>query len=205
MRISPPSIGRRCPPLRSSVIQGAGLPAHSASAGTPAGCLSRLKSTTAPLCTSNTRRRGKDGTMTACSSISTPWPMPGCARSKATTRMTTTTPSSQTPPATHRSSTATGRSNSSSAWRRRPPPNNTVAQDILSSFSNRNGVLTYRVFIQAKYLLPMKLEAGWCFGLGLYAANADRSGKVDSALTLASDGKGCYNKPHTWPAVLLVE
>jgi hypothetical protein len=85
------------------------------------------------------------------------------------------------------------------------PPDNTVAQDILSSFSNQNGVLTYRVFIQAKYLLPMKLEAGWCFGLGLYAANADQPGKVDSALTLASDGKGCYNKPHTWPAVLLVE
>lgn len=85
------------------------------------------------------------------------------------------------------------------------PPDNTVAPDILSSFSNRNGVLTYRIFIQAKYLLPMKLETGWCFGLGLYAANADQPGKVASALTLASDGKGCFNRPHVWPAVLLVE
>jgi hypothetical protein len=85
------------------------------------------------------------------------------------------------------------------------PRDMTVAEDIRSSFSKRDDVLTYRVFIQAKYLLPMRLETGWCFGLGLYAANADQPGKVDSALTLANDGKGCYNKPHTWPAVLLVE
>jgi hypothetical protein len=85
------------------------------------------------------------------------------------------------------------------------PPDMAIAKDILSSFSNRNGILTYRVFIQAKYLLPMRLEKGWCFGLGLYAANADQPGKVDSALTLSSEGGGCYNKPHTWPAVLLVE
>jgi hypothetical protein len=85
------------------------------------------------------------------------------------------------------------------------PRDMSIAEDILSSFSNRNGVLTYRVFIQAKYLLPMRLEKGWCFGLGLYAANADQPGKVDSALTLSSEGGGCYNRPHTWPAVLLVE
>ncbi len=85
------------------------------------------------------------------------------------------------------------------------PPDKTIAGDIPSSFTNRDGVLTYRVFLQAKYLLPMKLEKGWVFGFGLYAANADQPGKVEGALTLANDGKGCYNKPHTWPAIMLVE
>ena len=86
------------------------------------------------------------------------------------------------------------------------PPDMTVAKDIPSSFSNKNGVLTYRVFFPAKYLLPIKLHAGWVFGFGLYAANADiPGGDVTSALTLASNSGACYNAPHTYPAVLLVD
>ena len=85
------------------------------------------------------------------------------------------------------------------------PPDKTFAPDIPCSFSGRDGVLTYRVFFPAKYLLPMKLQKGWVFGFGLLAMDSNRSGKVDGALTLASDGLGCYNRPHTWPAVLLVE
>ena len=85
------------------------------------------------------------------------------------------------------------------------PPDNTVAPDIPSSFSNKDGVLTYRVFFPAKYLLPVKLQKGLVFGFGLYAADAVQKGKVDGALTLASDGEGCYNRPHLWPAVILSE
>ena len=82
------------------------------------------------------------------------------------------------------------------------PPDNTIAPDIPSSFSNKDGVLTYRVFFPAKYLLPMKLRNGWVFGLGLYAADANRPGMVEGALTVAPDGGGCYNKPHFWPAAI---
>ena len=86
------------------------------------------------------------------------------------------------------------------------PQDMTVAHDIPSSFSSRNGVLTYRVFFPAKYLLPIKLRAGWVFGFGLYAANVDvPRGPVTSALTLSTAGKACYNVPHTYPAVLLVD
>ncbi len=85
------------------------------------------------------------------------------------------------------------------------PPDNTVAPDIPCSFSNRDGVLTYRVFFPAKYLLPVRLQKGSVFGLGLFVPNADSPGKVTSALTLAADGGGCFNRPHVWPAVLLTD
>ena len=85
------------------------------------------------------------------------------------------------------------------------PKDNIVAPDIPSSFSNRNGVLTYRVFFPAKYLLPIKLQKGWVFGFGLYAADTNQKGKVNGALTLASDNQGCWNRPHNWPAVILSE
>ena len=43
-------------------------------------------------------------------------------------------------------------------------------------------------------------------GFGLYAANVDSpDGKVTSALTTSSEGKACYNRPDTWPIVLLAE
>ena len=86
------------------------------------------------------------------------------------------------------------------------PPDNTIAKDIPSSFSNRDGVLTYRVFFPAKYLLPIRLQKGWVFGFGLYAADVNKKdGKVEGALTLSSDNGGCFNKPHTWPAMILTE
>ena len=85
------------------------------------------------------------------------------------------------------------------------PDSDTWAPDMPCSFSNKNGVLTYRVFFPAKYLLPIQMKKGWVFGLGLFAADSDREGHVDGGLTLASDGGGCYNKPHLWPAAILSE
>ena len=83
------------------------------------------------------------------------------------------------------------------------PKDQTVAEDIPSSFSNENGVLTYRVFFPAKYLLPAKMQSGWVMALGLYAANCDEPKKVSSALANTSDGGECYNRPHAYPALLL--
>ncbi len=85
------------------------------------------------------------------------------------------------------------------------PKDGTIAPDIPSTFSNRDGVLTYRVFFPAKYLLPIKLQPGWVLGLGLYADDANEKGKVCGALTLDRDSQGCYNRPHAWPAVILTE
>ena len=85
------------------------------------------------------------------------------------------------------------------------PANKTFAPDIPCRFSNRDGVLTYRVFFPAKYLLPMRMQSGWGFGFGLYAADSIQEGKVDDALTIATDGKGCFNRPKCWPMAILVE
>ena len=85
------------------------------------------------------------------------------------------------------------------------PPDRTFAPDMPCRFTNKDGVLTYRAFFPAKYLLPMKLQKGWVFGFALYVADSNREGKLDGALSLASDGKGCYDRPHTWPAAVLVE
>ena len=85
------------------------------------------------------------------------------------------------------------------------PKDQTVAHDIPSSFSNKNGILTYRVFFPAKYLLPARMHAGWVMALGLYAANSDKPGTVSSALTNTSNGNECYNSPHIYPALLLEE
>ena len=86
------------------------------------------------------------------------------------------------------------------------PQDMTVAHDIPSSFTNKNGVHTYRVFFPAKYLLPVKLRAGWVMGLGLYVGNVDiPGGNVTSNLTLSNTGESCYNVPHTYPALLLID
>ena len=85
------------------------------------------------------------------------------------------------------------------------PKDNTVAKDIPCSFTNLSGVLTYRVFIPSKYLLPLRMEKGIPFGFGLYAADAVAEGKVAGGLTLAEDGNGCFNRPHLWPLALLAE
>ena len=66
-------------------------------------------------------------------------------------------------------------------------------------------MLTYRVLFPAKYLLPVKLQNGWVFGFGLYAADANRKGKINGALTFARDNQGCWNGPHNRPAVILSE
>ena len=85
------------------------------------------------------------------------------------------------------------------------PQDGTFAPDMATRFSVRDGKLIYRVFFPAKYLLPIRLEKGWVFGFGLYAANSDEPKKISGALTLDIEGKGCHNRPHTWPVALLVE
>ena len=85
------------------------------------------------------------------------------------------------------------------------PRDYTFAPDMPCRFSNAGGVLTYRVFFPAKYLLPMKLQAGWAFGFSLTVQDSVQPGKTVDALTLATDGKGNFNRPHVWPVAVLTE
>lgn len=91
------------------------------------------------------------------------------------------------------------------------PRDRSYIDDIPSTFTRTAGGYVYRVFFPAKYLLPIRLEKGYVFGFGLYVPNCDDdsqktdAGRVVGALTIASDGKGCFNRPKFWPAVLLTE
>ena len=89
------------------------------------------------------------------------------------------------------------------------PQEKTIAADIPSSFSRHHDGYTYRVFFPAKYLLPVRLEKGHVMGFGLFVPNVNsltaKGKNITSAMTLAVDGKGCFNRPHMWPAMLLWE
>jgi len=92
------------------------------------------------------------------------------------------------------------------------PNDNTLASDIPVAFKRTSDGYVYEVFFPAKYLLPIQLKKGYVVGVGLVvndrdvrdnAAGMARNGLTESALTLTSDGKGCYNNPQGWPAMLL--
>ena len=76
--------------------------------------------------------------------------------------------------------------------------------DVPCKFSCKDGVLTYELFIKAAYMLPVKLQEGYCFGIGLFAPDSSKGDSVNGALTLAEDGGACSNRPHVWPLLLLV-
>ena len=59
-------------------------------------------------------------------------------------------------------------------------------------------------------MLPIRLEKGHVFGFGLFAPDCGDDSlqgdkRMEGALTLATDGQGCFNRPKVWPAVLLTE
>ena len=85
------------------------------------------------------------------------------------------------------------------------PPDRTFAPDIPCRFKAENGKLIYRVFFPARYLLPIRLQKNFVFGFGLFAADSDAPQKVNGCLTVDYDAKGCFNRPHTWPAAVLTE
>ena len=85
------------------------------------------------------------------------------------------------------------------------PQDETFAPDMPCRFTRKDGMLIYRVFFPAKYLLPMKLQKGWCFGFCLFAPDSDLPGKVDDYLTLTTDGKSPHERPKSWPMALLAE
>ena len=91
------------------------------------------------------------------------------------------------------------------------PRDMSYLDDIPCSFTRTADGYVYRAFFPSKYLLPVRLEKGYVFGFGLYVPNCDDDSqkgdaqRVIGALTIASDGQGCYNRPKFWPAVLLTE
>ena len=85
------------------------------------------------------------------------------------------------------------------------PPDETFAPDIPCRFVRKDGLLIYRVFFPAKYLLPMKLQKGWSFGFCLFAPDSNKENSADDYLTLATDGKLTHDRPKFWPMAVLEE
>ena len=85
------------------------------------------------------------------------------------------------------------------------PPDMTFADDIPCTFSSKNGVLTYRVFFPQKYTRPIQLAPGSVFGFGLFVPDSDAPRKYEGALTTDREGKSGQNRPHMYPAAVLVD
>jgi hypothetical protein len=83
------------------------------------------------------------------------------------------------------------------------PPSYTFADDMKRSFVKVKGGYVYTVTFPAKYLLPIQLKEGTHFGFGLFVNDRDQGKKAEKYLTIATDGKGCYNRPKFYPVVIL--
>ena len=85
------------------------------------------------------------------------------------------------------------------------PRNQSFISDVPCRFSNRNSMLKYEAFIKAPYLLPIKLQTGYCFGFALFAPESSKADSINGALTLAEDGGVTSNRPHVWPLLVLIQ
>lgn len=83
------------------------------------------------------------------------------------------------------------------------PPSHVFADDIPASFIRTTDGYVYEVAFPAKYLLPMRLKKGTAFGFAMLLNDRNGTKQAETHLTTATDGKGCYNRPHVWPVLLL--
>ena len=86
------------------------------------------------------------------------------------------------------------------------PPDNAPAPEIPAKFTRTADGYIYEAVFPATYILPMKLQKGYNFAVGLYAADRDKGKTVDKAVSNSTqEGKGCADRPHTWPIAILAE
>ena len=86
------------------------------------------------------------------------------------------------------------------------PKNNALAPEIPAKFTRTADGYIYEAEFPADYLLPMKLQKGYNFAFGIYAADKDKGKGVEKGLSNATlSGSDCYNYPHLWPIAVLTE
>jgi hypothetical protein len=93
------------------------------------------------------------------------------------------------------------------------PRDKSIAPEIKTAFKLSGEGYVYEAFFPARYILPIQLKKGYALGFGLFVNDADEPKAIKSSrhistrssLTLAPEGKGCYNKPKGWPVMLLWE
>ena len=86
------------------------------------------------------------------------------------------------------------------------PKNNTLAPEIPARFTRTPDGYVYEAEFPADYLLPMKLQKGYNFAFGLFAADRDSDAGADKGLVNTTrPGKGCWSRPDLWPLAVLTE
>ena len=86
------------------------------------------------------------------------------------------------------------------------PKDNALAPEINAKFTRTADGYIYEAVFPATYILPIKLQKGYNFAIGLYAADRDKGKTSDKSISNSTlQGKACYNRPHTWPIAILAE
>ncbi len=88
------------------------------------------------------------------------------------------------------------------------PGKSDAAQGVKCQFSKTETTYAYVMVFPRKYLEPMKLEAGWQTGFGLYLHNKDvaKRDAPDQGLSLATEpGAPCDARPDLWPIMIFAK
>ena len=86
------------------------------------------------------------------------------------------------------------------------PKNNTLAPEIPAKFTRTADGYIYEAEFPADYLLPMKLQKGYNFAFGLFAADRDSNAGVDKGVSNTTvPGQRCWSRPDIWPLAVLAE
>ncbi|MBT4819848.1 MAG: hypothetical protein HN742_08750 [Lentisphaerae bacterium] len=82
--------------------------------------------------------------------------------------------------------------------------NRQLEPGIATAFREVPGGYVYEIAFPARFIQPVRLQAGTVVGFALFLSDDDGKG-IETSLTLTPPGTSCHMKPHLWPVMLLVE
>ena len=83
------------------------------------------------------------------------------------------------------------------------PKEQTIADDIPVKFQRTKNGYIYELAIQARYLMPARLEPGYAMGFALALNDRDDGKSVKQSLTTTKEGTAPYNRPYLYPVIVL--
>ena len=86
------------------------------------------------------------------------------------------------------------------------PKDNALAPEINAKFTRTDDGYIYEAVFPATYILPIRLQKGYNFAIGLYAADRDKGTNIERGVSLSTEsGVGGWNRPQSWPVAVLTE
>jgi len=82
--------------------------------------------------------------------------------------------------------------------------NHQLEPGIETAFREVPGGYVYEIAFPARFIQPVRLQAGTVIGFALFLSDDDGEG-ISTSLTLTPPRTSCHMKPHLWPIMLLVE